>query len=61
MSSTRRDEPNQAAFQIERSNSMKALEVLAGAVIAVVSVFVLLAGMLFSLGSMGKYIRNKNM
>jgi hypothetical protein len=40
---------------------MKALEALAGGVIAVVSVFVLLAGMLFSLGSMGKYMRNKNM
>jgi hypothetical protein len=40
---------------------MKFLAVLAGAVIALFSVFILLVGSLFTLGSMGKYIRAKNM
>ncbi len=40
---------------------MRVLETLAGSVIAVLSVFILLGGMLFSVGSMGKYIRNKAM
>ncbi len=40
---------------------MKALEVLGGAFIALISVFVLLAGMIVSVGSMGKYMKNKNM
>jgi len=40
---------------------MKALEIVGGAVIAVLSLFVLLVGAVFSVGSMGKYIQNKNM
>ena len=40
---------------------MKVLETLAGAVIAVFSVLILLVGMLFAVGSMGKYFRNKAM
>jgi hypothetical protein len=40
---------------------MKVLETLAGAVIAVFSAVILLVGMLFAVGSMGKYIRNKSM
>ena len=40
---------------------MKVLETLAGAVIAVLSVLILLVGSLFAVGSMGKYIRNKAM
>jgi hypothetical protein len=40
---------------------MRFLETLAGAVIAVFSVFILLVGMLFAVGSMGKYMRNKAM
>jgi hypothetical protein len=40
---------------------MKVLDTLAGAVIAVFSVLILLVGTLFAVGSMGKYIRNKNM
>lgn len=38
---------------------MKVLETLAGAVIAVLSLFILLAGGLVAIGSMGKYMRNK--
>jgi hypothetical protein len=40
---------------------MRFLETLAGAVIALFSVLVLLVGMLFAVGSMGKYLRNKAM
>jgi hypothetical protein len=40
---------------------MRVLEWFAGAAIAVVTSVLLLVGMLFSLGSMGKYIRNKSM
>jgi hypothetical protein len=40
---------------------MKVLETLAGAVVAVVSVFILLAGSLFALGSIGKYMKAKSM
>jgi hypothetical protein len=40
---------------------MKFLEILAGAVIAFLSAFILLVGSLFALGSIGKYIKNKNM
>jgi hypothetical protein len=40
---------------------MKILETLAGSLIALLSVFILLVGMLFAVGSMGKYIRNKAM
>ena len=40
---------------------MKILETLAGAVIALFSVLILLLGMLFAVGSMGKYMRNKAM
>ena len=40
---------------------MKVLETLAGAVIAVFTVLILLVGMLFAVGSMGKYIRNNSM
>jgi hypothetical protein len=40
---------------------MKILETLAGAVIALFSVLILLLGMLFAVGSMGKYLRNKAM
>ncbi|HEX3447266.1 MAG TPA: hypothetical protein VHS97_03380 [Isosphaeraceae bacterium] len=40
---------------------MKVLETLAGAVIAVLSVVILLVGSIFALGSMGKYMRNKAM
>jgi hypothetical protein len=49
------------AFANERTNPMKVLETLAGAVVAVLSVLVLLVGMLFAVGSMGKYMRNKAM
>ena len=45
----------------ERSVAMKFLETLAGAVLARVPVFILLVGMLFTVGSMGKYLRNKAM
>ena len=40
---------------------MKFLETLAGAVIALFSALILLVGMLFTVGSMGKYLRNKAM
>jgi hypothetical protein len=40
---------------------MKILETIAGAVVAALSVFILLIGSLFAVGSMGKYIRNKSM
>jgi hypothetical protein len=40
---------------------MKVLETLAGAVIAFLSLLILLVGMVFAVGSMGKYIHNKNM
>jgi hypothetical protein len=40
---------------------MRILETLAGAVVAVLSVFILAVGSLFALGSMGRYIRAKNM
>jgi hypothetical protein len=40
---------------------MKALEVLGGALIAVVSLFVLLAGMIVSVGSIGTYVKHKSM
>ena len=40
---------------------MRFLETLAGAVIALFSVLVLLVGTLFTVGSMGKYLRNKAM
>jgi hypothetical protein len=49
------------AFANERTNPMKVLETLAGVVVAVLSVLVLLVGMLFAVGSMGKYMRNKAM
>jgi hypothetical protein len=40
---------------------MKALEVVAGTLIAVVSVFVLLVSAVFSIGSIGRYFRLKYM
>ncbi len=40
---------------------MKILEAVAGAAIALVSVLILLVGSVFALGSIGKYVRNKNM
>ena len=40
---------------------MKALETLAGAGIAVLLLFTLLGGMIFSLGSMGRYVKMKMM
>lgn len=40
---------------------MRVLETLAGAVVAVLSVFILLVGSIFAVGSMGKYVRNKAM
>jgi hypothetical protein len=40
---------------------MRFLETLAGGVLALFSVFILLFGMLFTVGSMGKYLRNKAM
>lgn len=40
---------------------MKTLETLAGAVIALLSVIILLAGAIFSVGSMSRYLHNKNM
>ena len=40
---------------------MRFLETLAGAAIALFSVLILLVGMLFTVGSMGKYLRNKAM
>jgi hypothetical protein len=46
---------------IREELSMKVLETLAGAVIAVLSAVILLVGMLFAVGSMGKYMRNKSM
>jgi hypothetical protein len=49
------------AVDKERSSPMKVLEWLAGAVLAVFSVLILLVGMLFAVGSMGKYLRNKAM
>lgn len=39
---------------------MKILETLAGAVIAVLTVVILLVGSIFAVGSMGKYVRNKS-
>jgi hypothetical protein len=39
---------------------MKVLETLAGAVIAFLSLLILLVGMVFAVGSMGKYIHSKN-
>jgi len=40
---------------------MRFLEMLAGAVLALFTGLVLLVGMLFTVGSMGKYLRNKAM
>jgi hypothetical protein len=40
---------------------MRFLESIAGGVLALFSVFILLVGMLFAVGSIGKYIRNKSM
>lgn len=40
---------------------MKLLETLAGSVIALFTVLILLVGTLFTVGSMGKYLRNKAM
>lgn len=40
---------------------MRFLETLGGAALALVSVFILLVGTLFTVGSMGKYLRNKAM
>ncbi len=40
---------------------MRILETLAGAVVAVISVFILMAGSLFALGSIGRYIKAKSM
>jgi hypothetical protein len=40
---------------------MRFLETLAGAVIALFSLLILLVGMVFAVGSMGKYMRNKAM
>jgi hypothetical protein len=40
---------------------MRFLETIGGGAIALISVFILLFGMLFAVGSMGKYIRNKAM
>ncbi len=40
---------------------MRVLETLAGAVVAVISVFILMAGSLFALGSIGRYIKAKSM
>ena len=49
---------------VSRANGsypMRVLETLAGAVVAVLSVFILLVGSIFAVGSMGKYVRNKTM
>jgi hypothetical protein len=46
---------------MERSLPMRVLETLAGSVLAVLSAFILLVGMLFAVGSMGKHMRNKAM
>jgi hypothetical protein len=40
---------------------MRFLETLAGAVIGLLSVFVLLVGIVFAAGSIGRYFRVKNM
>jgi hypothetical protein len=40
---------------------MKVLEAIAGSVIAVLSMFILLAGSLVAVGSIGRYIKAKNM
>ena len=40
---------------------MKALEILAGSVIAVASMLILLVGSVFALGSLGKLIKSKSM
>ncbi len=39
---------------------MRILETLAGAVVAVITVFILIAGSLFALGSIGRYIKAKS-
>jgi hypothetical protein len=58
---SQRDKDSPHVIQNERNTRMKVLETLAGAVLAVFSVLILLVGMLFAVGSMGKYIRNKSM
>jgi hypothetical protein len=40
---------------------MKVLEFLAGLVIALLSTIILLFGMMFAVGSMGRYIKAKSM
>lgn len=40
---------------------MRFLEVLAGAVLAVVTGLILILGSVVAVGSMGKYLRNKSM
>jgi hypothetical protein len=40
---------------------MKFLEAVAGALVALLSLLILLVGSVFALGSIGKYIRAKNM
>ena len=40
---------------------MRALEFLGGLVIAIISVFILLAGMIFAFGSIGRYMKAKAM
>ncbi len=40
---------------------MKFLETIAGAAVAFVSVFILLIGSMLAVGSMGRYIRARNM
>jgi hypothetical protein len=40
---------------------MRFLEMLAGAVLAIITGLILLVGALFAVGSMGKYLRNKAM
>ena len=55
-----RDEPSNRVL-VREEPTMRVLETLAGAVIAVFSVVILLVGSIFAVGSMGKYIRNKSM
>jgi hypothetical protein len=40
---------------------MKVLEVLAGAVIAVLTVLILIVGSVFAVGSIGRYLKGKTM
>ena len=44
-----------------RSSLMKALEVIGGAALGSVSLLILFVGVISSFGSMGKYLKTKNM